>query len=215
MSDRVGMDRPGTWRLKGHAEGPFWRWVSSWARAIRKPSDYGYSDDHHHLPALVERTHVIEPGRPADGYLFDVPAYGLGEEREEQRRTIAERCEAAANALVDAESGWRGVTSTTNPRYSPKLIPGAVELTGSDPVPMRKRDKLSAFTRGEIQFPSRKPETRVTRIELATPHRMTYFPSHGYEQDVSGGAPRGDSVKPTRRSRFHHYPRRFPAYSAT
>jgi hypothetical protein len=32
------------WRLKGHAEQPFWRWVASWARAIRKPSDYGYDD---------------------------------------------------------------------------------------------------------------------------------------------------------------------------
>ena len=27
------------WRFKGHGEGPFWRWVASWARAIRKPSD--------------------------------------------------------------------------------------------------------------------------------------------------------------------------------
>ena len=25
------------WRFKGHAEEAFWRWVSSWARAARKP----------------------------------------------------------------------------------------------------------------------------------------------------------------------------------
>ena len=35
--------------MKGHAEEPFWRWVSSWARAIRKPSDYGFSDERHQL----------------------------------------------------------------------------------------------------------------------------------------------------------------------
>ena len=29
------------WRLKGHAELPFWRWVCSWARAVRRPSDLG------------------------------------------------------------------------------------------------------------------------------------------------------------------------------
>ena len=33
------------WRFKGHAEEPFWRWVSSWARAMRKPSDLGFDDD--------------------------------------------------------------------------------------------------------------------------------------------------------------------------
>ncbi|TXH58281.1 MAG: helicase [Desulfurellales bacterium] len=181
MSDRVGMDRPGTWRLKGHAEGPFWRWVSSWARAIRKPSDYGYSDDHHHLPALVERTHVIEPGRPADGYLFDVPAYGLGEEREEQRRTIAERCEAAANALVDAESGVAWCHLNDESALLAKLIPGAVELTGSD-SPYEKEDKLSAFTRGEIQFLVTKPKLASLGLNWQHTHRMTYFPSHSYEQ---------------------------------
>ncbi len=57
MSDRIGMDRPNEWRLKGHAAEPFWRWVSSWARAMRKPSDYGYNDDGFILPELIERTH--------------------------------------------------------------------------------------------------------------------------------------------------------------
>lgn len=88
LSDRVGLDQPGSWRLKGHAEQPFWRWVSSWARAIRKPSDYGFDDGGFVLPELVQRTQVVLPQRVADGCLFDVPAVGLGEEREEQRRTI-------------------------------------------------------------------------------------------------------------------------------
>jgi hypothetical protein len=29
------------WRLKGHAEKEFWRWLCSWAVNIRKPSDIG------------------------------------------------------------------------------------------------------------------------------------------------------------------------------
>jgi hypothetical protein len=32
------------WRFKGHAEQPFWRWVTSWARACRQPSDLGFDD---------------------------------------------------------------------------------------------------------------------------------------------------------------------------
>jgi len=33
------------WRLKGHAHESFWRWVSSWARAVRFPSNIGFKDD--------------------------------------------------------------------------------------------------------------------------------------------------------------------------
>ena len=45
--DIYGVDgeRGITWRLKGHAEEPFWRWVASWGRAVRKPSDIGFSDE--------------------------------------------------------------------------------------------------------------------------------------------------------------------------
>ena len=33
------------WRLKGHAEDAFYRWLASWSMAVRKPSDLGYEDD--------------------------------------------------------------------------------------------------------------------------------------------------------------------------
>jgi hypothetical protein len=63
------------WRFKGWAETPFWRWVSSWARAMRRPSDYGFPDDGFVLPALEYRQHVVEPRMPSDeDALFDTPA---------------------------------------------------------------------------------------------------------------------------------------------
>ncbi len=37
-------------RLKGHAQEPFWDWVATWAVACRKPSDLGYPDDGFDLP---------------------------------------------------------------------------------------------------------------------------------------------------------------------
>ncbi len=181
MPDRVGLDRPGAWRLKGHAEVPFWRWVSSWARAIRKPSDYGFSDERHRLPELIERTHVVEPNDPAGGYLFDMPAYRLHEQREEQRRTLTERCEMAAEALAGAESGVAWCHLNDESALLAKLIPGAVELTGSDD-PAAKEDKLVAFSRGEIPFLVTKPKIGAYGLNWQTHHRMVYFPSHSYEQ---------------------------------
>ena len=34
----------GQWRLKGHAESEFWKWMASWSVYLRKPSDLGYEN---------------------------------------------------------------------------------------------------------------------------------------------------------------------------
>jgi hypothetical protein len=38
------------WGMRAHAEHDFWRWVCSWARAVRKPSDMGFDDSGFALP---------------------------------------------------------------------------------------------------------------------------------------------------------------------
>ncbi len=169
------------WRLKGHAERPFWRWVSSWARAIRRPSDYGYSDDQHHLPELVVRETQVEAHRPADGTLFDVPAHGLREEREENRRTLTERCEAAATILAGADTAVAWCHLNDESALLANMIDGAVEVAGSESAEA-KEEKLAAFTRGEIRVLVTKPAIGAWGLNWQHCHRMTYFPSHSYEQ---------------------------------
>ena len=71
------------WRFKGYAEDAFWRWVASWARAMRKPSDLGFDDTRFQLPPLEVRERVITARAPREDMLFDLPAVGL---REEARR---------------------------------------------------------------------------------------------------------------------------------
>lgn len=181
MSDRVGGDRPGAWRLKGWAEEPFWRWVSSWARAIRKPSDYGYDDGMFTLPQLIESTHEVTPKRVADGALFDVPAFGLQEEREENRRSLVERCEKAAEILSAAPNGVAWCHLNDESSLLTSLIPGAVEVKGAD-SPEDKEQKLTAFGNGEIRFLVTKPKIGAWGLNWQHAHNMTYFPSHSYEQ---------------------------------
>lgn len=169
------------WRFKGHAEDPFWRWVSSWARAIRKPSDYGYDDADFHLPALIERPHIVEAVTPREGTLFDVPAVGLAEEREEMRRTLDTRCETAAALLEHAESAVAWCHLNDESSRLAHLIEGAVEVTGSD-SPYEKEEKLLAFSRGEIRVLVTKPVIGAWGLNWQHAHQMTYFPSHSYEQ---------------------------------
>ena len=183
MSSRVrGMSGDQVqWRLKGHAEEPFWRWVASWARAIRRPSDYGFEDGGFTLPPLTVRESLVHASRPAEGSLFDVPANGLREEREEARRTLTERCEAAAEALSGATSGVAWCHLNDESRLLARLIPGAVEVSGAD-APDEKEAKLRGFSDGTIPFLVTKPTIGAWGLNWQHSHRMTYFPSHSYEQ---------------------------------
>jgi hypothetical protein len=169
------------WRFKGHAEQWFWRWVSSWARAMRKPSDHGYSDEGFVLPALEHRTHIVEAKTPRGDILFDLPAQGLREERDESRRTIEERCEIAAELLAGADSAVAWCQLNAEGDLLTRLIDGATQVSGSDD-PDDKEAKLVAFTRGEIRVLVTKPVIGAWGLNWQHCNRMTYFPSHSYEQ---------------------------------
>jgi hypothetical protein len=169
------------WRLKGHAEDPFWRWVATWARAIRRPSDYGFDDGRFVLPEMLERVTLVDPRTTHEDSLFEMPAVGLREERAETRRTLVERCEAAAAALQDADAAVAWCHLNDESTLLTRLIDGAVEVTGSDSL-FDKEEKLAAFTRGEVRVLVTKPSLGAWGLNWQHAHRMTYFPSHSYEQ---------------------------------
>jgi hypothetical protein len=169
------------WRFKGHAEEPFWRWVSSWARALRKPSDLGFDDNGFVLPPLEHRLHVVEAKRQRQGYLFDLPATGIQEEREEQRRTITERCEKVEELLRDADHAVAWCQLNAEGDLLTKLIRGAVQIKGGD-SPESKEDSLLAFSRGDIRVLVTKPSIGGWGLNWQHCNRMTFFPSHSYEQ---------------------------------
>lgn len=169
------------WRFKGHAEDAFWRWVASWARAVRRPSDLGYDDTGFVLPGLTTRQHVVTALTPPTDTLFDLPAVGLKEEREELRRTLVERCEETAKVLVDAAPGVAWCHLNAEGDLLTDLIDGAVQIAGADSNDA-KEEKLLAFSRGEIRVLVTKPKIGAWGLNWQHCHRMTFFPSHSYEQ---------------------------------
>jgi hypothetical protein len=168
------------WRFKGHAEEPFWRWVSSWARALRRPSDLGFDDANFLLPPLEHKLHIVETKRPRQDMLFDLPSVGIREEREEQRRTIEERCEKTSELLTDAERAVAWCQLNDEGDLLTRLIDGAVQVKGSD-SPESKEDSLIAFSRGDIRVLVTKPSIGGWGLNWQHCHRMTFFPSHSYE----------------------------------
>lgn len=174
------------WRFKGHAELPFWKWVCSWARAMRKPSDLGFDDSRFILPPLNEEEHLVEVNSLADGMLFSLPAVGLKEQREERRRTIDDRCGTVAG-LVNGTGEQALVWCHLNEEGDrlERLIPDAVQVSGSD-KDEAKEDKLLAFASGQARVLITKPKIAGFGMNFQSCHHVTFFPSHSYEQYYQG-----------------------------
>ena len=174
------------WRFKGHAELPFWRWVCSWARAIRKPSDVGGDDARFVLPPLLQTEHAIKARAPKDGALFTLPAVGLDEQREERRRTIRERCEKVAelvNGTGRPALSWCHLNAEGDLLES--LIPDAVQISGSDSDDA-KEEAFLGFVRGDIRVLITKPAIGAWGLNFQHCAHVTMFPSHSYEQTYQG-----------------------------
>lgn len=168
------------WRFKGHAEPHFWRWVASWARAVRKPSDLGFDDVGWSLPELIELHHEIG-SEPLDGQLFAMPVKGLHEEREERRATIEPRCELAAELLTKHDSGVAWCHFNREAEYLIEIISGAVNLSGADKDDV-KEEKFAAFKAGEIKYLVTKPKIAALGVNWQHSAACTYFDDYSYEQ---------------------------------
>lgn len=171
------------WRLKGHAHDAFWRWVTSWARAVRTPSDLGFSDEGYTLPKLIELDHELKDlDRSNQGSLFALPAVGLKEQRDERKATVKQRCEKAAELAVahgDYSVSWCNLNEEGD--LLEKLIPGSVQVSGRD-SDNSKEEKLVAFGRGEFKNLVIKPKIGAWGLNWQHCNRTQFFPTHSYEQ---------------------------------
>jgi len=179
------LDEGAKWRFKGHAETPFWRWVCSWARAIRRPSDLGFDDGAFVLPPLTEREHLVHAETQAPGMLFSLPAVGLQEQREERRRTIKERCEKVAE-LVDTKDQalvWCHLNDEGD--LLETLIPDCRQVSGDD-SDEAKEEAFLAFARGDLRVLVTKPKIGAWGLNFQRCAHVTFFPSHSFEQFYQG-----------------------------
>ena len=170
------------WRFKGHAEDHFWRWVTSWARACRQPSDLGYNNDGFNLPPLKEKECIVEARKIKEGCLLNLPAIRLDEQREERRRTLNERCEKVADLVNNTSEPalvWCQLNNEGN--LLKKLIPDSIQVSGSDNDD-KKEERLLGFAKGDIRVLVSKPKIGAWGLNFQHCNHITFFPSHSYEQ---------------------------------
>lgn len=181
VSSRVNMlaayfvhDQDG-WRLKGHARQPMFRWMASWAVAVRKPSDLGYPDADYILPGLDIMPHILNVDVVPDGQLFATDIGGVGGRALVRKATLDARCERAAE-LVIAEPDepwllWCGLNDEADTLA--RLIPGSVNVHGSW-SPEDKATALLAFADGEIRYLITKPSIAAFGLNWQHCARMAF-----------------------------------------
>jgi hypothetical protein len=147
------------WRLKGHAETEFWKWMASWAVMIRKPSDLGYPNKGYDLPELRQHQHLVAADYAPSldtGLLFPMEASTMQERLAARRATVAERVALAVQMTpTDRPFVWWCNLNSESEALA-KAIPGAVETKGSDPDDVKER-KLTDFSEGRTRVLVTKP----------------------------------------------------------
>lgn len=171
----------GRWRLRGHADSPFWAFVANWARAIRSPKDIGFDGSGFVLPKLEMVQHVLE-SNAREGFLFSMPAVTLEQQRAERRETINERCETVAeiaNSNSEPFIAWCSLNDESKRLQS--LIDGAAEVSGSM-KDEEKEEVFTAFRTGQVRAIVTKPSMAAFGMNWQHCNRMSFFPSHSHEQ---------------------------------
>lgn len=168
------------WRLKGHAKQRFWQWVASWARALRKPSDLGHSDDGFVLPPLNMQQFVVRTKKKSNGLLPYV-AKTLDQQRAERRDTMTERCEKVVEIIPKNRPFVAWCHLNQEGDLLEEIIPGAVQVAGSDKDEV-KEERLVAFVKGEIKVLVTKPEIAGFGMNWQHCADMSTFPSHSFER---------------------------------
>lgn len=170
--------------LKPHAERDFFAWVNQWSVMVKKPSDMGFSNDGYDLPALHTKHHTVFNRESwtvgGQSSLFAMPAKTMTEVRAEQKNTVTERCEKAAE-LADGNCSVYWCNLNEESSLLAELDQDAVEIKGGMSID-RKEEILLAFAQGQITRLITKAKMTSMGLNWQHCNHTVYFPTWSYEQ---------------------------------
>jgi|11_taG_2_1085331.scaffolds.fasta_scaffold01280_2 DNA modification methylase len=143
----------GGYRLKKHAEIDFYKWVSSWAIMLSKPSDIGFETEGYKLPDLSIIDHIVDVDLTNfdNGELIRNTTVNATNYNRELKRTQKERLQKTADLVNNSNESWIvWVAQNEESELITKMIDGAVEVKGSD-KPDVKANRLLGFAKGEFR----------------------------------------------------------------
>lgn len=170
--------KTGQWRLKGHATVEFWRWVSSWALNIEKPSDIGFDDTGYILPKLNEYEEIVEIDLIDKNFehgLFRDIQMSATSFYSEKKNTIKERSQRVKEIIEENPNEQYLIWVDMNEEADElmKIIPNAVEVRGSDKNEF-KEEASQKFKSGEIQILISKPKIFGYGMNFQNCHNVVF-----------------------------------------
>ncbi len=164
------------WRMKGHAMQPMLEWMSSWAIALRRPSDLGFSDEGYILPGLDIIPELVQVEiEAADDELFALTIGGVQGRAKVRRESLDARVQRTVR-LVEAEPSepwllWAGLNDEAEALAD--AIPGSVNVHGSM-SPAEKSRALLGFAHGDVQTLITKPRIASLGLNFQRCARMAF-----------------------------------------
>lgn len=144
------------WRLKGHSEIEFYKWITEWAILINNPSNLGYDGSKFILPKLNINKIIIESDTWDTNTLFAIPAETLGERREARKSSIPQKIDKIRELISRMDSCLVWCDFNYESEELKKAIPEGYEIKGSD-TPEYKEKGMTGFSTGEVKYLISKP----------------------------------------------------------
>jgi DNA modification methylase/superfamily II DNA or RNA helicase len=172
---RKGSNKGGQeWRLKHHAEQPFFRWMASWAITLIKPSDLGYDDDGFILPPLTIHPQFVPIEYVPDDQLLFTHLHGIADRADMRRRSLDARLQALADVIRDSGDQWIIWCGLDIESQAVTRMVGGREVKGSD-SPDDKAQVFQDFQDGAFQFLVTKPKIGGFGMNFQNAHNMAFF----------------------------------------
>ncbi len=173
---KKGTNKAGTeWRLKHHAEQPFFKWLSSWAVTMTKPSDLGYDDDGFILPELKITPLYVHSNYKPENQLFFTHLHGITDRVKVRRSTLNGKIDKLKE-IVSNDNGqwivWCGLDSES--KEASAVLSDAVEVKGSDNIEYKIK-AIEDFQDNINRVLITKPKIAGHGLNMQNAHNMIFL----------------------------------------
>ena len=148
------------WRLRKHAQDPFWKYVSSWSMAIDNPASLGFDSEGYNLPEIEYIEHIIKVDNKSENLFGDV-AVSATDLHKDLNRSFDLRIEKTLELVNSNDNQWIvwGLKNMETDSLA-KLIDNSVNVQGSD-SPEYKAKHLNGFAKNQFK-------TLITKTSIAS-----------------------------------------------
>lgn len=162
------------WRLKGHAEEAFYRWMASWSMSIKKPSDIGHSDEGYILPPLNIHPIFVASSYTPEGQLFFTGLKGIQDRAGVRKSTIEDKLKAVQGLIQNGDQYivWCGLNKESDSISA--MLSDCRNVQGND-EPEEKAQAIEDFQDGKYKVLISKPKIAGFGLNLQNCNKQIFL----------------------------------------